>query len=471
MAAHVRAAAASAGRQVLVSMDLPGPKLRTGPIADGPALGQARVTREETGQLVAPARIWLTPADSTRPSPAPIATAGRPALAVGVDQAWLACRRVGQRIALVDARGRRRIFTVTQVGPGAALAEGQRNAYIADGTGLSCQGTVTSAAGIPPLRRRLSLAVGGHLVLTSDLTPVDPPSPGRDARIGCTLPQAITAIRPGDAVLFDDGAIAAVAERVGDGEAILRIVRTKPGGQCPGAQKGINLPDTVLPLTALSDQDEDDLPFVAEHADLVAVSFVRTAADVEHVLDRLRAAGPTADDLGLILKIETRQGFENLPSILLTAMRHPRLGVMIARGDLAVEVGFERLSEVPRQIRSRTGGSHGRPRSSAAGPGPRSWPAESAKPATRPAATVPRFGDQCQDRPPPVPTPSLSCPAAQDVASPQRTDHSCLSSTSKRPCGQRARHRQAPPAGVTSGPCGARHAAPRRDHSDKPVET
>ena len=50
------------------------------------------------------------------------------------------------------------------------------------------------------------------------------------------------------------------------------------------------------------------------------------------------------------MKIETRQGFENLPSILLAAMRHPRLGVMIARGDLAVEIGFERLSEVPRQI-------------------------------------------------------------------------------------------------------------------------
>ena len=57
-----------------------------------------------------------------------------------------------------------------------------------------------------------------------------------------------------------------------------------------------------------------------------------------------------ASDLGLVLKIETRQGFENLPAILLAAMRHPRLAVMIARGDLAVEIGFERLAEVPRQI-------------------------------------------------------------------------------------------------------------------------
>jgi hypothetical protein len=67
-------------------------------------------------------------------------------------------------------------------------------------------------------------------------------------------------MRRGDAVLFDDGAIAAVVERVTGGEAILRIVRTKPGGQRLGAEKGINLPDTVLPVTALTDQDDAHLP-------------------------------------------------------------------------------------------------------------------------------------------------------------------------------------------------------------------
>jgi pyruvate kinase len=67
----------------------------------------------------------------------------------------------------------------------------------------------------------------------------------------------------------------------------------------------------VLPLTALTSDDDAQLPFIAELADMVAVSFVRTAADVAHVLDRLRVAG--TDGLGLVLKIETRQGFENLP--------------------------------------------------------------------------------------------------------------------------------------------------------------
>jgi pyruvate kinase len=346
MAANVRAASAVAGRAVLISMDLPGPKLRTGPIVDGLPVGRARVTRDDSGRILTSARIWLTLTDA--PAPAPILPAGRAALSVTVDPEWLAARRPGDSISLRDTRGPRRAFTVTEVGPDGALAEGAHSAYVLAGTKLSSRGTHTIASGIPPLVRRLSLAAGDRLVLTDDLTPVGPPEPGQVARIGCTLPEAVAVMRPGDPVLIDDGAIAAVVESVTGGEATLRVTRTKPGGQRLGAQKGINLPDTVLPLTALTPDDEAQLPFIAAHADLVAVSFVRTSSDVLHVLERLHAAG--ADQLGLILKIETRQGFENLPAILLAAMRHPRLCVMIARGDLAVEIGFERLSEVPRQI-------------------------------------------------------------------------------------------------------------------------
>ncbi|MFZ0158057.1 MAG: pyruvate kinase [Kineosporiaceae bacterium] len=348
MASNVRAAASRVGRQVLVSMDLPGPKLRTGPIAPGPWVGRARRTKDASGHVIAPARLWLTPLDpSTSPPPA-VAPAAHPMLAVHVDPAWLAARRVGDTITLRDTRNHRRSFIVSQVHPGGVSAEGRRNAYVTNGEKLYCNGEATIAEGIPPLANRLSLASGDRLVLTTDLTAVEPPVIGQDATIGCTLPQAITAMRPDDAVLFDDGAITAVVESTTRDTATLVITRTKPGGQRLGAEKGINLPDTVLPLPALTPEDVAYLPFIAEHADMVAVSFIRTAADVEHVLAHLIAAD--GEHLGLVLKIETRQGFENLPSILLAAMQHPRLAVMIARGDLAVEVGFERLAEIPRQI-------------------------------------------------------------------------------------------------------------------------
>jgi pyruvate kinase len=270
-------------------------------------------------------------------------------LALQVDETWLAARRVGDEISTVDARGPKRTFTVTEVSDGGVLAENRRhNTYLADGAKLTWEGSSTAVEGILPVARKLFMVAGDHLVLTPELTPVEPPSIGQVARIGCTMPEAIVALRPGDPVLFDDGTVTAAVETVTGGEATLRVTRTKPGGQHLGAQKGINVPDTVLAVNALTDDDDAQLPFIAQHADIVVVSFIRTADDVAHVIERMDAAG--AGELGLVLKIETRQGFENLPAILLVAMRHPDLAVMVARGDLAVEIGFERLAEVPRQI-------------------------------------------------------------------------------------------------------------------------
>ncbi|RZU53238.1 pyruvate kinase [Krasilnikovia cinnamomea] len=349
MIAHVRDASAAAGREVLVSMDVPGPKLRTGPITDGPAVGRARVRRDEAGHLLAKSSLWLVPADlETPPAPAPATSDARPTLTVQVDPAWLGQRRPEDAIRLRDNRGRRRRFIVAALETGGALAYGSRNAYIADGTLLDSDGRTTRAGGIPPVPRRLLLRPGDRLVLTDDLTPVEPPAPGETARIGCTLAEAVAALRTGQPVLLDDGAIEATVESVASGEATLLITRTKPGGQRLGAEKGINLPETHLPLPALTAEDQSLLPFIAAHADAVAVSFLRSVADIDHVLEALDQI--PAPGLGLILKIETGPGFRELPSMLLAAMRRARVGVMIARGDLAVEVGFERLSEVPRQI-------------------------------------------------------------------------------------------------------------------------
>ena len=81
---------------------------------------------------------------------------------------------------------------------------------------------------------------------------------------------------------------------------------------------------------------------------MLGLSFVRRAGDVELLQQHL--ARLQAPDLGIVLKIENRSAFEQLPELLLTGMRSRSLGVMIARGDLAVEVGWERLAEVQEEI-------------------------------------------------------------------------------------------------------------------------
>ena len=109
-------------------------------------------------------------------------------------------------------------------------------------------------------------------------------------------------------------------------------------------------------MPALTPKDLSDLRFVASRADIVGYSFVRTESDVRELQNHL--ATLRRPDLGLILKIETRRAFENLPALLLAAMRSPASGVMIARGDLAVECGYERLAEVQEEILWMAEASH-----------------------------------------------------------------------------------------------------------------
>ena len=149
MIGHIRAAADAAGRDVLVSMDLAGPKLRTGPISDGPAIGRARVSRDATGRLLTPSRLWLVCSDHpTTPAPA-VVPVGRAALTIHVDPAWLSDRRPSDVVRLRDARGRRRTFTVAQAAADGVLAEGDRSAYVAEGTLLDCAGQTTASCSPP----------------------------------------------------------------------------------------------------------------------------------------------------------------------------------------------------------------------------------------------------------------------------------------------------------------------------------
>jgi pyruvate kinase len=139
-----------------------------------------------------------------------------------------------------------------------------------------------------------------------------------------------------------------VIERVEDGQLFVRLTQVRPRGAKLRADKGINLPESDLRLAAMSDKDVEDLAFVVQHADMVALSFANTSRDVEALQRHLAQRGGPSP--AIILKIETRRGFENLPNMLLTAMQSSSCGVMIARGDLAVECGFERLAEVQEEI-------------------------------------------------------------------------------------------------------------------------
>jgi pyruvate kinase len=164
------------------------------------------------------------------------------------------------------------------------------------------------------------------------------------------FPELVDQLTIGAEVFVDDGKAAARVVSKTPGRAEIEVyaarekgVRLKPG-------KGVNFPSTELELPPLTSKDFRDLDFVAEHADLVGFSFVQRADDIELLQDHLVARAPKREPHGIVLKIETPLAVRNLPRLILQSAAHNPTAVMIARGDLAVELGFARLTEMQEEI-------------------------------------------------------------------------------------------------------------------------
>jgi pyruvate kinase len=345
------AARRDAGAECRVLMDLAGPKIRTGPVAEEARVATWKLRRDRLGRVLEPASVILRPASRKG------LETEEPVLLL--DDGWFAELRRGDILRFRDTRGKMRALTIRRVAHGEAIAETGKRAYVVEETRLVHEragrglrhghvriGGASKAA--------IALSVGDVLVLTPRPVEGHGPRYGAHGRvvapacISCTSPESLVGVATGHRVLFDDGAVEGVVERVEKNDLHVRIRHTSRPTAKLRAEKGINLPDSTLSVPALGADDRDHLAFVARHADLIGLSFVRTPRDVRALHDALD--GVAHRNVGVVLKIETKAGFENLPRILLEAMRRPPVAVMIARGDLAVELGFERLAEVQEEI-------------------------------------------------------------------------------------------------------------------------
>lgn len=362
MIEHVRRAEQSVGRTCRVLMDLAGHKIRTGSLEEAPSWIRLRPRRAEAGAAAAPARLALRP-HSAQPAAMP---------GIEVDACLMLDPRgtelvgVGDRLEFTDLRGKRRALEVARaLEDGGWLVHCHKNARMGPETDLRVL-RMRAGRWLPvetqPIRLlgyrtrpvKIRLVEGDTLRLTN------PERPGRaarrdasgqvvePARIGITAAAVLERLQPGQPVWIDDGKAGAVVEEIHPGSALLRVTQAPPGGFRLRADKGINLPGAALELGPLSDKDMQDLDFVARHADLVGFSFVETAADMLMLMDELQRRG--AGSMGIVAKIETERALRNLPEIMLSTIgKHP-LAVMIARGDLAVEIGGERLAEIQEEI-------------------------------------------------------------------------------------------------------------------------
>ena len=175
----------------------------------------------------------------------------------------------------------------------------------------------------------IQLEAGQTFALDTEMDPKG----GTDRAVNVAYPQLVEDVEPGDVLLLDDGQIVLQAEAVSRGRIDCRVVQ---GGEL-SSKKGLNKRGGGLSAPALTDKDRADIETAAKTGlDFVAVSFARDAADIDEARQLLRAAGGHAY---LVAKIERSEAVQNIKSIIAASD-----AIMVARGDLAVEVGYASMT-------------------------------------------------------------------------------------------------------------------------------
>jgi len=352
MVDNIRRAADDAGTECRIVMDLSGPKLRTGELVPGPRVIHIRPKRDPLGNVIAPRRIRLIPDD--------VLQHGTKVAVIPVPRECIEQAQEGDKIRFRDTRGKKRRLVVSTKNDKGIVLESFQGAYIATGTKLTLipadegEKRTYEVGELPAVEQPLLLHVGDTLIIHRDAIPGEPAIEDADglvlepAHIACQQPEVFEYLSPDEAISLNDGKISGVIRTVSDEQLEVEITKAKPTGSRLRGQRGINFPDSDIRLPGLTKTDEENLAFIAEHADAVNLSFIRKPKDVEALLEALDQL--SADHLGLVIKVETNKGFKRLPKVMLAAMRRYPVAVMIARGDLAVECGWARLAELQEEI-------------------------------------------------------------------------------------------------------------------------
>jgi pyruvate kinase len=169
----------------------------------------------------------------------------------------------------------------------------------------------------------------------------------------CPIGEIFDGLKPGAPLWINEGRIGAVVEKNIREGLVIRVTEAREKGEKFRAEMALNFPQADLNISPLTAQDLEDLDFIVQHADFIGYSFVETPEEISLLLGELdvrRARFKRKDKLGLIAKIETAKAVRNLPEMIVRAAARGPFGVMIARGDLAIEVGFQRTAELQEEI-------------------------------------------------------------------------------------------------------------------------
>ena len=342
-------AAINAGRidnnKVKIFVDLAGPKIRTGrirkidlPVVIGSNKGMKEVHLFAGGTFTTCPET--TDARTLRKEPARIA----------VEKKFFAKLKEDTRLKVIDSNKKKVFITITELHDNYAKGMIEKKAYLDHTAKLyrkRHQGAVLNVEmQAEPIRLYKNdllviseLDVEGRAAVCSEEGSVVEP-----ALISSSFRGIVPYVKVGEKVFVDDGKIGLEVIAKDEHSITCKVTHAKAGGTLLKEEKGINFPDTRIKTAALTEKDIENALSVIDFVDHLSISFCQSAKDVRDLQKLL--ADNNRSDIGIIAKIETKQAISKMPEILEQLLGWEKSGVMIARGDLAIEVGFQNMAHI-----------------------------------------------------------------------------------------------------------------------------
>ncbi len=351
MAHNVHRASKELKNSTNVAMDLAGPKIRTGQLKAGPKVLKYRPVKDIYGKVIQGLNVWIgkDPLEDPLIPHVPVFTESLVNLVEG------------QTLYLRDTRDKKRSILLAKKYENGFRGVFRKTTYLRTGLPVYHDKEYKDLAfligELPAQEIPIKLEVGESLRIDRE------DIPGRSAIIGmndqvlemahlhCPASQLFDQVSVGESVYFDDGKISGRIIEVHDTHLIVKIEHTTRQIAKLRAGKGINFPHSNLKINGLTEKDINDLEQVAPYTDIISMSFVNRKKDVRMLFEQLNRVCPKRE-IGVILKIETHKGYNNLIGIILEAMQRYPIGLMIARGDLAIETGWKKIGKVQKEILS-----------------------------------------------------------------------------------------------------------------------
>jgi pyruvate kinase len=265
-----------------------------------------------------------------------------------------------EMITFTDVRGKDRILTVLEVvNPTCLKVRLNKTSILDERTILYYSNNQWTLKEFPEDNIKIEVKNGDLLrIYRSSKFLGKPKSSSTPASIGITLPKALNNVKSGDRIFFDDGKISAQVTRVQEDYIETKINGLQDDLMVLKSGKGINLPDSLVYLNvpALTEYDLQTLPRICHMADIIGLSFIHHPNDIRLLQQYLKILSPRK--IGVVAKIETKDSVCHLTKIILEGLNLESFGIMIARGDLAVEVGFEQLAAIQEEILDIASAAH-----------------------------------------------------------------------------------------------------------------